>query len=47
MHTEPLAVRRKLAAQYATMAEDTHYSKAERADFARIAQRWQATLAEK
>jgi hypothetical protein len=47
MHTEPLAVRRKLAAQYAKMAEDTHHTKAERADFARIAERWRATLDEK
>lgn len=47
MHTEPPAVRRKLAERYEQMAKDKRFTAAERAEFARIAQRWQATLDEK
>lgn len=47
MHTEPLAVRRKLADEYRRQASNPKLTRRERAAFARLADAWQATLAEK
>lgn len=44
---EPEAVRRKLAAEYRRLAESPRHSPAERAEFARMAERWEATLPRK
>ena len=47
MHTEPLAVRRKLADEYRRQASNPKLNRRERAAFAKLADAWQATLAEK
>ena len=47
MHVEPLAVRRKLADEYRRQADNPKLTRRERADFAKLADAWQATLAEK
>lgn len=47
MHTEPLAVRRKLAEAFAKQAKDPRHTSQERAEFARMADAWRATLDEK
>jgi len=43
-YTEPEAARRKLSAAYRKRAGDKRYTQAERAEFARMADAWAATL---
>ena len=43
-YTEPEAVRRKLAAAYRKIAEGRRFTPAERAEFGRMADAWEATL---
>jgi len=47
MYAEPLAVRRKLAAEYRRQASNPELTRRERAAFAKLADAWQATLTEK
>jgi hypothetical protein len=47
MHTEPLAVRRKLAEAYRQQADNPKLKRREREAFARLAEQWAATLDEK
>jgi hypothetical protein len=47
-HTpEPEAVRRKLVAAYRKQAENPKLTEAERAEFLRMAEKWEATLPKK
>jgi hypothetical protein len=43
-HTEPEHVRAKLAASYRRLASGRRFSKAERAEFGRMADSWERTL---
>ena len=47
MMTEPESVRRKLAAAYRKRAADPKLSDEDRAEFARMADMWAATLPDK
>ncbi len=47
MHTEPLAVRRKLAEAYRRQSSNPKLSRKERRTFASMADAWEATLDEK
>jgi hypothetical protein len=44
---EPEHVRRKLAARYRRLASGSRFSKAERAEFGRMADSWERTLPKK
>lgn len=44
MHTEPEPVRRKLAAELRKLANETRFSKAQRAEYLRMAEQWEKTL---
>lgn len=44
LYAEPVSVRRKLVVAYREMAKDRKYKPHERAEFARIADRWERTL---
>jgi hypothetical protein len=46
MHTVPEHVRRGLAEDYRAIANGKRFTKAERAEFARMAERWASTLPE-
>jgi hypothetical protein len=45
-HTEPEAVRRKLVEAYCKLANGRRFGPAERAEFARMAESWAATLSQ-
>ena len=47
IHAEPEHVRRKLAATFAKLASGKRFTKAERAEFARMADAWAKTLPKK
>jgi hypothetical protein len=47
LYTEPEGVRRKLAAAYRKLATGKRFTPAERAEFARMADAWAATLPQK
>ena len=47
MHTEPLAVRRKMVEAYRREANNPKWKRREREAFARLAETWAATLDEK
>jgi hypothetical protein len=47
IHAEPEHVRRKLAATLARLATGKRFTKAERAEFARMSEAWARTLPKK
>jgi hypothetical protein len=44
LHTDPPPVRRRFAANLRTLATDKRFTRAERAEFAKMAGAWERTL---